>query len=95
ARLVEIYVLMGTLCGLQRDDGGFVFFEQALQLAAITDASPLLHARIFSEYGSFKEHVGTAEEAEGYLERARRIFASLGAGDEARRVEHKLVKLAG
>jgi tetratricopeptide (TPR) repeat protein len=72
-QLVQIYTLLGTLRGRQADEAGFVFFEQAIELARMLGRVPSLHAEIYQEYAAFKHAVGAREESEDYLERARQI----------------------
>ncbi len=77
-RLASIYVLLGSLHGHQHDDTGFVFFEQAIELARSVVASPRLEAEAYAAYGDFKRRLGQQEEADAYLERAREIFRAAG-----------------
>src|SRR4029077_16143914 len=39
-RLVQVYTLMGRLRGKQKDETGFVFFEQAIELCRVTERVP-------------------------------------------------------
>jgi tetratricopeptide (TPR) repeat protein len=94
-RLSELYVLLGRLRGEQGDDGGFVFLEQALQLARMLERSSLLEARVYAEYGAFKVRVRQPEDAQAYLRRAKELFASIGATVELERVTAELGKLTG
>lgn len=92
-RLVGIYVLMGRLRGLQGDETGFVFFEQALELCRIIGRSPRDEARVYHEYGMFRSRLGQADEARAYLERARDLFEALGKVVELARVREELERL--
>jgi tetratricopeptide (TPR) repeat protein len=78
-RLVEVYTLLGRLRGIQRDESGFVFFEQAIELVATLDGSHVLEADVYHEYAAFKYALGQPAESEAYSERAREIFTSSGA----------------
>jgi tetratricopeptide (TPR) repeat protein len=89
-RLVQIYTLMGKLRGRQRDETGFVFFEQAIALCRTLQGTVAAEARVYFEYGRYSEAVGQHEEARAYLERAREIFASVGEAVEQQRAEAEL-----
>ncbi len=90
ALLARTYALLGSLHGLQGDDTGFVFFEQALVLARTPEGASLLEADLYREYGLFKKRLGAAEEAHVYLERARDVYERLGAQNAARQLEDEL-----
>jgi len=94
SRLVQIYTLMGKLRGQQLDDTGFVFFEQAIELSQALERSPTIEARVYVEYGLFKNQLGQHEEARAYLERAREIFESLGEAPDVERVESELQRMS-
>jgi tetratricopeptide (TPR) repeat protein len=89
-RLVQIYTLLGKMRGLQRDEDGFVFFEQAIQFARMLDVFPVVEARAYYEYGHFKLLLNQPEEARGCLERARELFELAGASAELDRVKDEL-----
>jgi tetratricopeptide (TPR) repeat protein len=89
-RLAEIYTLMGRLRGAQGDETGFVFFEQAIELARALDHSRATEARVYLAYGLFRSRLGQQDEARAYLERARELFESLGEAVERERVEAEL-----
>jgi tetratricopeptide (TPR) repeat protein len=91
--LVEIYAAMGTVRGLQDDDSGFVFFEQAIQLLPMIGRSPVLEARLYHDYGAFMKRVGRTAEAHAHLDRARELFDSVGANSDLRKVEADLVQM--
>lgn len=92
-RLVQIYTLFGRLRGRQGDETGFVFFEQAMQLARHVQCAPLVEAQVFYEYGVFKEGLGQAEEARAYLEHARELLEATGGNAELERVKAELQRL--
>jgi tetratricopeptide (TPR) repeat protein len=85
-RLVQLYTLLGNLRARQGDDTGFVFFEQALQLARMIDRRPMIEARVYHEYGMFKLLMHQPEDGRAYLRRAREIFESIGLDAEVERV---------
>jgi len=93
-RLVQSYLLMGRMRGRQRDDTGFVFFEQALQLCQTLERSPALEAQVNQEYGLFCTALGSRDEARAYLERAREIFEALGETSEIEKVREELQQVS-
>lgn len=92
--LVQVYMLMGRLRGRQQDETGFVFFEQAIELARAAERSLTSEAQVYFEYGLFKRGLGQPEEARAYLERAREIFQSLGEAVRRERVEAELQRMS-
>ncbi|HXF94619.1 MAG TPA: hypothetical protein VNI61_00825, partial [Gemmatimonadales bacterium] len=93
-RLIRVYALMGRLRGLQGDETGFVFFEQAIELCRTLGRSPGDEAQVYEAYGAFRRRLGQAEEARAYLEHARDLFASLGKSAELERVSDELARLS-
>ena len=89
-RLVQVYTLMGKLRGQQRDETGFVFFEQAIALCRTLQGAVAVEAKVYFEYGRYAEALGQHDEARAYLERAREIFASVGEAVEQQRAEAEL-----
>jgi tetratricopeptide (TPR) repeat protein len=89
-RLVQVYTLMGKLRGRQRDETGFVFFEQAIALCRTLQGAIAVEAKVYFEYGRYAEALGRHDEAKAYLERAREIFASAGEAVEQQRAEAEL-----
>ena len=94
-RLVQVYTLMGRLRGRQKDETGFVFFEQAIELCRVTERVPSVEGRVYREYGTFRSLLGSPEEARAYYEKARAIFESLGETGELEGVEAELERIAG
>lgn len=92
--LVQIYALMGRSRGRQGDEAGFVFFEQAIELARTLDRSPRVEAQVCFEYGVFQHRIARPDESRAYLERAREIFASIGASVDLERVQAELHELS-
>ncbi len=92
-RLVQIYTVFGRLHGLQKEETGFVFFEQAMQLARQLHAAPLVQAQVLYEYGVFKQGLGQADEARAYLERAQELLEAAGGHAELLRVKAELQRL--
>jgi hypothetical protein len=73
---------------------GFVFFEQAIELMRMLDHSPLDEAQVCFEYGIFESRVERPDESRAYLERAKRIFESIGASGGVERVEAELQRVS-
>ena len=92
--LVRIYTLLGSAHGRQGDEVGFVFFEQAIELMRMLDHSQLDEAQVCFEYGVFESRVERPEESRAYLERAKRIFESIGASGGVERVEAELHRVS-
>ncbi len=92
-QLVEVYSAMGTVRGLQEDDSGFVFFEQAIQLLPMIGRSPVLEARLYHDYGGFMKRIGRTAEAHAHFDRARELFDSVGAQSDLHKVEADLVQM--
>jgi tetratricopeptide (TPR) repeat protein len=76
--LVRIYVRMGETRGRARDEDGFVFFEQAIELCRSLECTSLLEAEVYRAYGDFREALGDLETAGACFERAERILQPLG-----------------
>jgi tetratricopeptide (TPR) repeat protein len=93
-RLVQIYTLFGRLRGLQGDEHGFVFFEQAIHFARMLDLLPVVEAQVYHSYGMFKLQLNQVEQSRGYLERARELFELGGASAELDRVKAELSSLS-
>jgi tetratricopeptide (TPR) repeat protein len=62
-------------------------FEQAIELMRMLDHSPLEEAHVCLEYGVFENQVERPDESRAYLERAKKIFESVGASGGLLRVE--------
>jgi tetratricopeptide (TPR) repeat protein len=92
-RLIRVYALMGRLRGIQNDETGFVFFEQAIELCRTLGRSPNDEARVSEEYGWFRARIGHGDEARAYLERARDLFHSIGKSTEVARITDELARL--
>lgn len=86
--LARVYVFMGKLRGRQRDENGFVFFEQAIELCRSGEPAHRLEAEVYREYARFRAGLGDREEARAYLARARELlelFGDEGTRDEVER----------
>jgi tetratricopeptide (TPR) repeat protein len=91
--LVQLYTLLGSVRGQQEDEGGFVFFEQAIQLARTVESSPILESRVYRDYGEFMKRLNRREEARACFTHARDLLASLGTSADLRQVEGELLAL--
>lgn len=91
--LARVYILMGRLRGRQRDENGFVFFEQAIELCRGGEPTGRLEADIYWEYARFRAGLGDRQEACAYLERARELLEPLGDSAARQRIEQELTTL--
>lgn len=87
--LGRMYHGRGTIARARGDDGGFTFFEKALQIAREKEYR-FLEAEILVDYALLRIQSGEAEEAQAYLEQARGTFQELGAVHELERAEQAL-----
>jgi tetratricopeptide (TPR) repeat protein len=93
-RLAQLYALLGSTRGLQRDETGFVFFEQAIALAHMLERPLPLEAQVYHDYGVFMMRLDRRDEARAYLTRAREIFESLGANGDLQLVDADLAQIS-
>lgn len=91
--LARIYVLMGGIRRLQRDESGFVFFEKAIELSQGGEPMPHLEADAYFDYALFRESFGEHDEARAYLERSREILETLGDRTALGRIDEMLRRL--
>lgn len=92
--LGRMYQGRGNIARARGDEGGFIFYEKALQIAR-EKQYPLLEGETLIDYAILRSQTDGAEEALAYLERAREIFASLGAVHEQARAEEVLRSISG
>lgn len=76
--LAEIYTRLGKIFRLRGDANGVTFFEKALEICRAR-RYPQIEANAYLEYGHFRRLHGDIEEARSYFERARQLFAEVGA----------------
>lgn len=76
--LAEIYTRLGKIFRLRADLNGVTFFEKALEICR-KRRYPLTEANAYLEYGLFRRALGDIEEARSYIERARSLYAEIGA----------------
>ncbi len=92
--LARLYVILGEIRGLQGDESGFVFFEQAIELSRAEPPTPRIEGEAYLAYARFRR-VDEPDEARAYLERAREIFTTLGDLDAVRTIDEALRVSAG
>jgi len=92
--LARMYQGRGNIARARRDEGGFTFFEKALQIAR-DKGYRLLEGETLLEYALLRSQSGETEEAQAYLECARDIFVELGTVHEQVRAEQALRDLTG
>jgi len=92
--LGRMYHGRGNIARVRSDEGGFIFFEKALQIAREKEY-PLLEGEVLVDYALLRVQTNGIEEAQAYLERAREIFRELGAMHELARAESALGDLKG
>lgn len=90
--LGRMYYARGNLARVRGDLDGFTFFEKALEIAR-DKGYPYLEAETLAQYADLRLRTGGVEEAQAYLERARDIFADLGAVRDHTRVQETLASL--
>jgi len=93
-RLGRMYHGRGNIARSRGDDGGFTFYEKALQIAR-EKGYPLLEGETLVDYALLRSQMGERDEAQAYLERARDIFIELGAVHEQVRAEQALRDITG
>ncbi|HEU4763797.1 MAG TPA: tetratricopeptide repeat protein [Gemmatimonadales bacterium] len=92
-RLIEIYVRLGDLRGDQRDEGGFVFFEQAIILCRKLECGAVAEADVFRRYGRFRAKIGQHDDARNLLAHARELLQALGSDAHLRHLDDELAQL--
>ncbi|MGH7531163.1 MAG: hypothetical protein ACREMN_12325, partial [Gemmatimonadales bacterium] len=88
--LARVYVLMGRMRERQRDENGFVFFEQAIELCRGPHPDARLEADVYRAYGQFRVALGDLHEAGACLARARDLLVPFGDEVALERVEQDL-----
>lgn len=84
--LVDVYVLLGSVARAQRDEEGFVFYEQALQVCRERGMPRKTEAMILHDYGLLHARCARVGEARAYLDAAGEIYRALGFGPELARL---------
>ncbi|CAA9365914.1 MAG: hypothetical protein AVDCRST_MAG68-4842 [uncultured Gemmatimonadetes bacterium] len=84
--LVDVYLLLGSVARAQRDEEGFVFYEQALRVCRERAMPRKSEAGILHDYGLLHARCARPAEARAYLEAAAEIYRALGLAPELGRV---------
>jgi tetratricopeptide (TPR) repeat protein len=93
--LARVYLMIGKLRGRQRDENGFVFFEQAIELCRSGEPALRLEADVYREYARFRMTMGNDDEARAYLERARELLEPFGDEAAREKIDEELQRLNG
>lgn len=93
ADLVNVYGLLGGIARARRDEEGFVFYEQALNVCHERGLPRKDEAAVLHGYALLHAACGRPAEARAYLEAAREIYRSLGFVPELGRVDADLTSL--
>lgn len=93
ASLAHAYRGLGAAALARRDEEGFLFFEQALDLGRMEGLPPFEQALTQREYAAFEAAFGNLDSARARFAEARRIFAEVGAEEEAERAAADLLAL--
>jgi tetratricopeptide (TPR) repeat protein len=91
--LAQAYLMLGLLRTHSADEGGFIFFENAIALCRGREPLPRLEAEAYLEYSEFQAALGQHEEAQAYMLRAREILEALGEDPLLPRVRTKLAQM--
>jgi len=91
--LARLYVELGKLHGLQRDEYGFVFFEKALELCGGPEQAPGLTADVCLAYARFRRGFGQIQDARTYFETARNVHEELGEHQAVERIDAEMALL--
>lgn len=92
--LVETYERLGGLRARQRDEHGYVFFEQALEFCREAQLGPRVEGTVYSGYGMFRHQLGQNDEARACFERASALFTAAGDTNGLDRVRAELAELS-
>ena len=91
--LARVYMLLGRLRAQQRDENGFVFYEQAIELCRSGEPARRLEVEVYREYARFRTAMGDRDEARAYLERARELIEPFGDDVARRQIDEQLGQL--
>jgi tetratricopeptide (TPR) repeat protein len=87
--LGRMYQGRGNIARASGDEGGFIFYEKALQIAR-DKGYPLLESETLVDYALLRGRTGGFEEAQAYLERALEMFREMGTVQGQDRAEKAL-----
>ena len=91
--LPHAYRTLGAAARARRDEEGFVFFEQALDLCRAPGSPPFELAQTQHEYARFDAAMGRAESAAARLHEALAIYRRLGTRPEMEKAEREMAEL--
>lgn len=91
--LARLYLILGEIRGRRRDESGFVFFENAIDLSRGLEPARDLEGEAYLQYARFRRAIGEPDEARACLDRAREIFESLGETGALARVRSEFDEL--
>lgn len=84
--LGRVYQVRGNVAREAGDEDGFIFYEKALEIARDRELT-LLEGETLLDYSGLRGRMGEHDEARSYLDRAREIFAAVGASAELVRAD--------
>lgn len=84
---------LGAVARARRDEDGFLFFEQALELCRTRGLPEAEVATTQKEYAAWEAAMGRPDSAVARLREARSIFARLGAAAELEEVDRRILEL--
>jgi tetratricopeptide (TPR) repeat protein len=91
--LPDAYRTLGAVARARREEDGFVFYEQALDLCRVSGLPPFELAQTQHEYALYEREMGRAESAAARLEEALAIYRRLGTRPEIRKAEAEMDEL--
>ncbi|HEX6751549.1 MAG TPA: tetratricopeptide repeat protein [Longimicrobium sp.] len=91
--LPHAYRTLGAAARARRDEEGFVFYEQALDLCRAPGSPPFELAQTQHEYALFEAAMGHPESAVARLDEALAIYRRLGTRPEMEKAEREKVEI--
>lgn len=93
--LLYAYRGLGEVAGARRDEDGFIFYEQALELCREQRLPQFESAVTQREYGKFEALFGKSQSAVARFREAASLFAQMGAELDLARVEEEIGRMNG
>jgi len=91
--LARAYMLLGRLRARQKNEEGFVFYEQAIELCRSGEPGRRTEVEVYREYAQFRLSMGDRQEARAYLERARELVEPFNDDLARREIDEQLRQL--
>jgi len=91
--LPDAYRTLGAVARARREEEGFVFYEQALELCHAPGSPPFELAQTQHEYALWEREMGRTESAVARLEEALAIYRRLGTRPEMARATREMDEL--